>query len=287
MNETALVFDCDGDALVGVVSAPVQASAMAVLIIVGGPQYRAGSHRQFVQLARTLARGGIAAMRFDVRGMGDGEGAKWDFEAIDRDIRTAIDALQRTLPGVRGVVLWGLCSGASAALLYLRATGDPRVRGLVLVNPWVRSELTLARARVKHYYAQRVMQREFWLKLLRGGVALRALGEFLRSARVSVAGASAVPTAADAALPLQERMVEAWARFAGPTLLVLSGEDYTAKEFLEAALTDSRWQEVLRSPRVIRLDIAGADHTFSWPRTKDTVEGATLDWVRCRAVAGD
>ena len=54
-----------------------------VLVIVGGPQYRVGSHRQYVQLSRHLAEQGIASMRFDVRGMGDSPGVQRSFEEID------------------------------------------------------------------------------------------------------------------------------------------------------------------------------------------------------------
>jgi len=61
-----------------VVSVPGEADAAAadtgVLIVVGGPQYRVGSHRQFVMLARFLADHGVPCMRFDYRGMGDVSG---------------------------------------------------------------------------------------------------------------------------------------------------------------------------------------------------------------------
>lgn len=284
MNETAVTFDCDGDTLVGVVSAPAPAQPgdTGVVIIVGGPQYRVGSHRQFVQLAQTLAGGGFPTLRFDVRGMGDSDGAQRDYEAIDNDIGAAIGALQRAQPQLRRIVLWGLCGGASAALLYLRATRDPRVQGLVLVNPWVRSELTLARARVKHYYLQRVMQPEFWVKVLRGGVAVRALGEFLRSAQTSVAGAAkpARVGGRDADLPLAQRMADAWSAFGGASLLILSGNDYTAKEFLETVQMAPQWQAQLAQPQVTRLDIVDADHTFSQPEAQARVEAATATWLR-------
>lgn len=286
MIETAVVFDCEGEALLGVVSAPARPTETAVLIVVGGPQYRVGSHRQFVQMARMLANEGVTAMRFDVRGMGDSEGAQRGYEFIDRDIGAAIDALQQAQPNIRRVVLWGLCGGASAALLYLRATGDLRVQGLVLVNPWVRSELTLARARVKHYYVQRLLKREFWLKLIQGGVALGALGEFLGSARTSLSsGRAAAGVAGDAATSLADRMVDTWARFAGPTLVVLSGNDYTAKEFLEATLADSRWAPLMARSATTRLDLAEADHTFSEPLAQQAMEESTLRWLKSALLA--
>src|SRR5262245_48200607 len=92
--ERAIGFACGDDALVGVVTEPTtHAASTAVLIVVGGPQYRAGSHRQFVQLARALARGGHAVLRFDCRGMGDSSGELLDFEGIAQDIDAAIGAL--------------------------------------------------------------------------------------------------------------------------------------------------------------------------------------------------
>ena len=57
--ERALVFECEGEQLVGIVAAP-EAARVGVLVIVGGPQYRAGSHRQYVLLSRRLASAGVA-----------------------------------------------------------------------------------------------------------------------------------------------------------------------------------------------------------------------------------
>lgn len=54
MNEHALLLPCGQDTLVGVLSLPDAPSNTAVVIVVGGPQYRVGSHRQFVLLARAL-----------------------------------------------------------------------------------------------------------------------------------------------------------------------------------------------------------------------------------------
>ena len=58
-EERAVSFACQGDALYGVLSLPQGACTRGVLIVVGGPQYRAGSHRQFTLLARSLAAQGL------------------------------------------------------------------------------------------------------------------------------------------------------------------------------------------------------------------------------------
>jgi hypothetical protein len=90
--ESALVFECGGERLLGVISRPARPARAGIVIVVGGPQYRIGSHRQFLLLARDLARAGFAVMRFDYRGMGDSEGQTCSFEAVDDDIAAAIDA---------------------------------------------------------------------------------------------------------------------------------------------------------------------------------------------------
>jgi exosortase A-associated hydrolase 1 len=280
MTETPVVFSCGGEALIGVVTAPASVPDTALLVIVGGPQYRAGSHRQFVQLARRASQLGFAAMRFDVRGMGDSGGSQRSFEDIDDDVAAAIDAIQRVLPSVKRVGLWGLCGGASAALLYCRSRDDARVAGVSLVNPWVRSDATQARTRVKHYYVERLLQPAFWKKLLSGQVAKQAVGEFMRSVRLAARPASATQgRAPGAASTLEERMAEGLARFQGEALILLSGNDYTAKEFLETVQMAPAWQAQLARPRVRREDVADADHTFSQPEAHQRVELATMQWL--------
>lgn len=284
-REQALVLPCEGEQLVAVLTRPRQPAVadLALLVVVGGPQVRAGSHRQFTQLCRAVAAAGVPAMRFDVRGMGDSSGPLHTFEHIGPDIAAAIDALQAQLPTVRRVVLWGLCDGASAALMHLherQAQGRPdaRVAGLVLLNPWVRSAQTLARAHVKHYYWNRLRQGEFWRKLLRGGVAGRALRDLLGNLSAA-RGSGPAAAASAAALPFQERMLRAAEGFAGPVLWVLSGQDYTAKEFVELAAAEPRWRAVLGRDRATRLDLAEADHTFSERRHEDVLAQATARWL--------
>jgi exosortase A-associated hydrolase 1 len=280
----ALRFDSQGEQLVGVLHRPGCASSIAdlgVVVLVGGPQYRVGSHRQFVLLARALADAGFPALRFDLGGMGDSTGPLRTFEQSAADVGAAIDTLMSRRPELRGVVLWGLCDGASAALLYLAARADGRVRGLCLVNPWVRTEATHARTIVRHYYWRRITQPEFWGKLLRGQVGLRAVGELSASLSTSRARAQANDDA-----PYVQRMLRAWRGFGGRTLVVLSGNDYTAREFADLTRDDPHWVKALRRPEVARVDIGEADHTFSDGASRQALEASTLQWLRTLA-AGD
>lgn len=274
--EEALTFACQGEHLVGILARPGKASDVGVVIVVGGPQTRVGSHRQFVLLARTLAAAGYPALRFDYRGIGDSTGERHDFEAVEPDIRAAIDTLQTACPGVAKVVLWGLCDAASAILMYLDETRDPRVAGICLLNPWARSEATLVKTQIKHYYGRRLLQKEFWGKLARGRLNVaQSLGEFLR--KLARASSKAGMTTQ---LTFQERMANGLRDFPGKVLLILSGDDYTAKEFREYAAADPHWRGLFDRPAVTRVAIDAADHTFSSRQWRGTVETACLDWLK-------
>jgi exosortase A-associated hydrolase 1 len=282
MIERALAFACRGAWLYGILSLPQAASPArrGVLIVVGGPQYRAGSHRQFTLLARDLANAGIPAMRFDYRGMGDSEGDLQTFENVDDDLRAAIDRFFIEVPGMTEVVLWGLCDGASAAALY--APQDARVAGLVLLNPWVRTEEGAARATIKHYYKDRLLDPRLWNKIRRGEFDVRAsVGSLWDNVGKAFGPKPGAPAAASgSAAPLPERMQGALTHFGGRVLVVLSGADLTAQEFADLSRRNGSWQRLLAAARFTRQQIDKADHTFSRRPWQDQVSNWTREWLR-------
>ncbi|MFV8824141.1 hydrolase 1, exosortase A system-associated [Thauera sp. WH-2] len=280
VRDEAMLFNCGTAELVGVLSRPEdEAGPIGVLVIVGGPQYRVGSHRQFVLLARSLASQGMPCMRFDYRGMGDSAGDICSFESVNDDVRAAVDAFFRQVPELRGVVLWGLCDGASAACFY--APTDARVRGLILLNPWVRTAQGEAQTYLKHYYLQRLLSRSFWLKLLRGGVRLgQSVAGLSAAVQRARGGASRTQPSAGGTLP--ERMLFDLQRAAKPALIVLSGRDYVAREFEQVCRDHPGWQQFLAANGVQHLP--EADHTFSGARHRDELATLSVNW--CQTVRG-
>ena len=287
-----VVFECEAARLTGIIDLPSGDTAPArrgVVIVVGGPQYRVGSHRQFVLLARELADNGFPTLRFDQRGVGDSEGTT-DFENLDADIRAAVDVLLAKQPQLTEVVLWGLCDAASAVMMY--AHQDDRVAGAVLLNPWVRDDRTIAQTYIRSYYSKRLLSADFWRKLLTGGVDVRgSLGDLAGKLRSATSKGQATAPAADspsassesevsAGTGFQERMINGWSAFKGPSLLVLSGNDLTADEFKNyMAQTRSR-RRLLKRKAVSACELAEADHTFASAEWRAQVGRATVDWLR-------
>jgi hypothetical protein len=60
---------------------------------------------------------------------------------------------------------------------------------------------------------------------------------------------------------------------------VLSGEDYTAKEFVEHAQTNAAWKHYQAHPKLTQVEIAGVDHTFSSASSRRQAEEASLNWL--------
>ncbi len=75
-------------------------------------------------------------------------------------------------------------------------------------------------------------------------------------------------------------MADGLARFGKDVLIVLSGDDFTAKEFRAAITGNARWERALARNRVEWHEIAAANHTFATSAWRDDVAAATLEWLR-------
>jgi exosortase A-associated hydrolase 1 len=222
-------------------------------------------------------------MRFDHCGIGDSDEPYRGFEGLDADIAAAMEAFTRACPDLREIVLWGLCDAASAILFH--AHRDPRVIGIVLLNPWVRTSEGEARAYLRHYYVQRLADPALWRRLVTGhldlgGSARSLIGLVGRRFGLGDAARPQDGKSAHASKSLPDRMAAGLAKFKGPVLLIMSGQDLTAREFDDTARASKTWRRLLADPRVTRHDLPAADHTFSRAAWSDMVSRWTYDWIR-------
>jgi exosortase A-associated hydrolase 1/exosortase A-associated hydrolase 2 len=265
--------------LQGVIHPTQEPPTQAIIMVVGGPQYRVGSHQQFKRLAQSFQKQGVMTLRFDYLGMGDTAGELRGFEAIEGEIRAAVDALLTKQPSIKQVMLWGLCDAASAILFY--AHKDPRISQLFLLNPWVRSEQSEAEAYLKHYYWSRLTSKSFWKKCLSGGLdvksSMRSLFSIVR--RVMAKGSEGASQAADPTRTgsLADRCDAGMRLFDGPISLVISGQDLTAAEFKDQVLNRAEWSD---SKKLTLINLPQADHTFSNQLMRQQVAEATLSAIK-------
>lgn len=283
MKESAFTFLCGEQELLGILHEPEQAQNTGVLIVVGGPQYRIGSHRQFVLLARHLASSGIPVMRFDYRAMGDSEGDGVDFEKIGDDMSAALEQFSQRIPQLKKVVLWGLCDAASAILQHAHTL--PKVKAMVLLNPWVRTEEGQAKTFVKHYYAKRILQFDMWKKVLKGQFDWRgSLTHFFTAVRKLMFKPKANPkgmqTEEQSLHSLPDRMLAGFERSNLPAFFILSGaNDFVAEEFRQVVADSKGWQIRMAKPGIQTQDIPEANHTFSTRQWRKQVEAHTLNFL--------
>lgn len=280
--EIPVIFTCADQRLLGIATQPHHPQSLGVLIVVGGPQYRAGSHRQFTLLSRSLAKEGIASFRFDYRGMGDSEGESRNFENIDADIRAAIDQFQISCPSITRIALWGLCDAASAAVIY--SPNDRRVVAQVLLNPWVHTEDGAARVRLKNYYLSRIFQKSFWQKLFKGEIKInQSINEIAQTAKIAKSNSSIGDESTKNKIGgphFIERMLYGIKTYRGSILIILSSDDYVAQEFTNLTNSNKTWKKTFDSPRISTIKIENSNHTFSSASLREEVEKFTIKFIK-------
>lgn len=261
-----LTFDCHGATLAGVLHPA--AGDTGVVIVSGGVQTRAGSHRGFVDLADRLAAASHPVLRYDRRGVGDSDGEDVGFRDSADDVAAAIATLRAKFPQLKQIVGWGLCDGASALALNAAALG---LNAVILANPWTRDADgpidTPARAAVAARYRQRLTSPSEWLRLARHGFDLRKAASGL----LSVAKPEPVSdTARQIAISLEA--------FEGASLILLAGRDATAQAF--ASLWRGASFRALRSrPDVAVVTLRDATHTFARGEDAAAMAQASIDWI--------
>ena len=297
-REVPLSFLCgkENNRLYGILHQPDHPSSCGLLIVTGRPALRAGRHRLFVLLARTWAGAGIPVMRFDFRGTGDSEGEMGTLDDTSEDIASAVDAFMSNMPGLQGVVLWGLCGGAADSILY--APGDPRVIGVALVNPWSYDARVRGLATLRRYASFCFEKINRWARSAgmrsRPGGAAHASAEASRTVQNYDLDAADTPdisapranTAVDRAYAsyrvpnLSRRLVEKLEAFEGGILLILSGQDTGSRAFKHAASISLRWRRLLAAPRVQSRELPESNHSLRRPEWRAQAAAWTMDWLR-------
>ncbi len=279
--EIPVLIPCSGDTLVGMVHQPEEIGNVGVVVIVaGGPQYRVGAHRQFVTLARMLARAGAAVIRFDHRGTGDSSGDLRGFIDMNEDIHNATNVLCEQFPEIDSIVLWGECESATAGAFY--GYTDSRVKGIFMVNPWIRTEQGQAKTILKHYYWERLSDINFWRKVFSGQFSiLNSFKSYLQLVKSAKTHSEVnQDTEVDlTTLALPERLAKSCACFDGKLFVLNSGFDLIAQEYKDYVASSNIWQKLIASGNVTLYDIPDSDHTFSRVEWRNDLFKQTEDWI--------
>lgn len=278
-SEKGVVFHCGENRLVGIVAIPEVSSDTGVLILVGGPQYRVGSHRQFTLLARHLAAAGLPSFRFDFTGMGDSEGNKCEFEKTEQDLSAAIKVFLEVAPTVSRVILWGLCDAASIAMMF--AYRQPRVTGIILFNPWVHDDEYSPEVKLAQYYRPFLSKKEQWRRLFAGEIQLSpAFGELGRDILALIGKRLHRLRRQKKRHSFVHEMLDGLKQFQHRVLIVLSENDLTAREFSSLISNQGEWKNTIEKPATSIITVQEADHTFSKKIWQDQIIQLTIDWVK-------
>ena len=192
MRERALLFG-EAKSLTAVITEPPSAldpGRPAVVFLDAGVLHHVGPNRVHVRLARELAQDGFVSIRFDFSGLGDSrprrDAAPFAESAV-AEARQAMDVLAAR--GARSFLLFGICSGADAALRV--ALQDARVAGAALVEPY----LVEGPGYTLYAYRRKILNPLSWWRLLSGRSEILAALPARGRSRSGSAPASAAPEA--------------------------------------------------------------------------------------------
>ena len=156
MTEEVATFGCN-QSLVGIVTNPPSTQNkqdLAIIILGAGIVHRVGPNRLNVKIARNLKQLRFTTFRYDFSGVGDSVVRKDNLpyhKSVILETQEAMDYVQAAT-GIRLFLLLGICSGATNSFEVARK--DPRVRGIILINPTGGFDRS-ARAELAQYFGNR------------------------------------------------------------------------------------------------------------------------------------
>ena len=264
----------------------------AIVFLNTGCEYNVGPHRLYVPLARHYALRGYLALRFDLGGIGDSqpppgrdENLPYPDHALD-DVRAAV-ALVRGRPGIRRVILAGLCSGAWHA--FRAAVEGIPVEFIFLVNAplFLRDGASSSRLLSEVYELQRY-GRSFrdpakWAKALRGRAGYWTFTRLAVASLYRKSGASirSIRTAlgADEPAGLGADLQRIAAQGIQGLFVFDTGEE--GLEYLRLCADPARLKRLTRG-RFRQVEVAGAGHTFRPLEAQRVLRRLLLDFVEGR-----
>lgn len=299
VTKIPLVFECEGQKLVGILTCPVnsQKTIKSVLITLpaGGPQYRVGLARGLVKQAEYYATKGLATLRFDYRGIGDSDGEFQGFDSVVPDLESAIAAVKAELPELDSVVLSGGCNAASAIMMH--AWRFPMVKAIIVNNPYLGKHNLADKAKLFHFY-NRIKQKSFWVKLFSGQYDIKSY--FSRSSKASktqdrkidknVAKPNSQPNnssllRASSSANNQpgfiiEQMLKGMKSYRGNCLMFLSENSIQSNEFRVLLKTSRQWKKLFKRKNTNIMSLANADQNISSVKSQEKVREMAGSWLK-------
>jgi len=249
-----------------------------ILMVVGGPQTRIGSHRLYVDLARWLTTKGHYVFRFDYEGIGDSEGVWKGYKYSSASITEAINFLVNKYSSLTKVFIWSLCDGSTASMIYGAGNSD-RVHGMILCNPYVHSATDEARALLKHYYIRRIFSKYFWRKIVSFKFnffeSIKSMSDIVQK---SYSPDQINPDESQMEIDPVE-MIDSLKKYPHKVIFILSDNDLTAKKFYDFINREPSLRKNAKRKNIMYRHVPGADHTFTKSRAKKELLRITTESI--------
>jgi len=157
VTEEVATFGCS-QSLVGILTNPplttLRKLSPGIIILNAGLVHRVGPNRLSVKIASVLGSLGFTTLRFDNSGIGDSSVRKDNLpyhKSVILETQEAMDFVH-SAKGIEHFILLGICTGATNS--YEVARRDPRIQGIILINPAGGFDRS-AKAELAHYFGNR------------------------------------------------------------------------------------------------------------------------------------
>ena len=270
MEEVA-TFGCS-QSLVGILTNPPLTTrpnlAPGIIILNAGLVHRVGPNRLSVKIASVLGSLGFTTLRFDHSGIGDSSVRNDNLpyhKSVILETQEAMDFVH-SAKGIQRFILLGICSGATNSFEVARR--DPRVRGIILINPAGGFDRS-AKAELAHYFGNRkkaeaigkdrIFKPKSWWRALTGQIDYTNLKGILSfQARNLLFGQKRLLPHTESAFDTLAQLIQQGVK----VQFVISGGDPQVKNYIGALLMDK-----ISKPRFAgkaSIDVVDhADHTFT------------------------